>query len=43
VWQYRAEDSPLLVWEHDGFSLVEAKARAERLADQHVPAILKNV
>jgi hypothetical protein len=25
----------------DGYSLDEAKARAERLADQHVPVILR--
>jgi hypothetical protein len=29
-----------LFWEMDGFSLEEAKARAERLAAQHVPAIV---
>ena len=39
MWQTRSEDWPLVVWEMDGFSLDEAKARAERLADQHVPAI----
>jgi hypothetical protein len=39
VWQTRSEDWPLLVWEMDGFTLDEAKAKAERLADQHVPAI----
>jgi len=40
MWQTRPEDWPLLVWEMDGYSLDEAKARAERLADQHVPFIL---
>lgn len=39
MWQTRPEDSPLLVWEMDGFSLEEAKDRVERLADQHVPVI----
>jgi hypothetical protein len=39
MWQTRPEDWPLVVWEMDGFSLDEAKERAERLADQHVPAI----
>ena len=33
MWQIRPEDWPLLTWEMDGFSLEEAKARAERLAD----------
>jgi hypothetical protein len=40
MWQIRPEDSPLLVWEKDGYSLEEAKGRAERLADQHVPAVV---
>jgi hypothetical protein len=39
MWQIRPEHCPLLVWEMDGYSLEEAKERAERLADQHVPAI----
>ena len=39
MWQTRPEDWPLGVWEMDGFSLDEAKERAERLADQHVPVI----
>jgi hypothetical protein len=39
MWQTRPEDWPLVVWEMDGFSLDEAKERAERLATQHVPAI----
>jgi integrase len=34
-------DSPLLFWEMDGYSLEEVKERAERLADQHVPAITR--
>ena len=41
MWQTCPEDWPLLVWEMDGFSLEEAKARAERLADQHVPVIME--
>ena len=41
MWELRPEDWPLVVWEMDGYSLDEAKERAERLADQHVPAILK--
>jgi hypothetical protein len=32
MWQIRPEDSPLLFWEQDGYSLAEAQARAERLA-----------
>lgn len=39
MWRYPATDSPLLWWEYDGFSLDEAKAKAERLAGHHVPAI----
>ena len=39
MWQLRCEDWPLVVWEMDGFSLEEAKEWAERLANQHVPAI----
>jgi hypothetical protein len=39
MWQIRPEDSPLLFWENDGYSLDEAKERAERLATGHVPAI----
>lgn len=39
MWQTRSEDWPLVVWEMDGFSLEEAKERAEHLADQHVPVI----
>jgi len=30
MWQIRPEDWPLLLWEMDGYSLEEAKARAER-------------
>ena len=37
MWQTRSEDWPLLVWETDGCGLDEAKAKAERLAGQHVP------
>ncbi|MBV9877484.1 MAG: hypothetical protein JO025_22340 [Verrucomicrobia bacterium] len=40
MWQLRPEDWPLLVWEMDGYRLAEAQARAERLANQHVPIIL---
>jgi hypothetical protein len=40
MWQLQREDWPLVVWEMDGFSLDEAKGRAERLANQHVPTIL---
>jgi hypothetical protein len=39
--QFQPEDWPLLVWEMDGYSLDEAKARAERLADQHLPVIIE--
>ena len=43
MWQTRSEDWPLLTWERHGFSsLGEAKARAERLADQHVPVISRD-
>jgi hypothetical protein len=41
MWEIRPEDSPILFWEMDGYSLQEAQARAERLADQHVPVIVK--
>jgi hypothetical protein len=41
MWQIRPEDWPLLFWEMDGYSLEEAKERAERLADQHVPVIMR--
>ena len=40
MWQIRPEDSPLLFWEMDGYTLAEAQDRAARLAAQHVPAIL---
>ena len=40
MWQIRPEDSPLLFWEKDGYSLEEAEGRAARLAHRHVPAIL---
>jgi hypothetical protein len=39
MYQIRPQDSPLLLWSMDGYSLDEAKDRAERLADQHVPVI----
>ena len=39
MWQIWPEDWPLVVWQMDGFTLEEAKERAEHLADQHVPAI----
>ena len=39
LWQTRSDDWPLLTWERDGFSSLEAaKGRAERLANQHVLA-----
>jgi hypothetical protein len=41
MWQIRPEDWPLLFWEMDGYSLDEANDPAERLADQHVPVIVK--
>lgn len=41
MWQQRPEDWPLLVWAMDGFSLDEAKARAETLAAERVPVILE--
>jgi hypothetical protein len=41
MWQIRSEDSPLPWWETDGYSLQEAKERAERLADQHAPVIVE--
>lgn len=40
MWRIRPEDSAILFWENDGYSLEEAKDRAERLADQHVPSIV---
>jgi hypothetical protein len=39
MYRVRSEDSPLLVWERDGFGLEDAVERAGRLADEHVPAI----
>lgn len=41
MWEIRPEDNPLLFWENDGYSLDETKARPERLADRHVPVIVK--
>jgi hypothetical protein len=41
MWEIRPEDSPLLLWECDGYSLSEAKARAERLANRHMPAMVR--
>ena len=41
MWQTRPEDWPLVIWEMDGYSLEEAKACAERLADERVPVIIK--
>jgi hypothetical protein len=35
MWQIRTGGWPLLFWEMDGYSLEEAQARAERLANQH--------
>jgi hypothetical protein len=40
MWLIRPEDSPLLWWAMEGYSLDEAKDRAERLADKHIPVIL---
>ena len=40
-WKVRPQDWPLLVWENDDFGLEEAKARAERLADERVPVIIE--
>jgi hypothetical protein len=42
MWLIRLEDSPLLWWENDFYGLEEAKARAERLADQNLPPIPAN-
>jgi hypothetical protein len=42
MWQVRPEDWPLLFWERDGYGLEEAKGRAERLADQHVPVLVED-
>ena len=39
VWRYPLNGAPLLWWEREGFSLEEAKAKADRLADHHVAAI----
>jgi hypothetical protein len=39
MYRVRSENSPLLVWERDGYGLGDAMDRAERLADEHVPAI----
>jgi hypothetical protein len=41
MWQLQPGDSPLRLWERDGYSLQEAQARAECLAAQHVPVISK--
>jgi hypothetical protein len=41
MWQTRPEDWALVVWESDGFTLEEAKDRAECLAAQHIPDILR--
>ena len=41
MYQIRPEDSPILFWAMDGYSLDEAKERAERLVDQHVPVIVE--
>jgi hypothetical protein len=39
--EIRPEDSPLLCWECDDHGSDEAKARAERLANRHVRAIIR--
>ena len=41
MWETRSEDWARVVWEMDGFSLDEAKDRAEKLAAQHVPDIMQ--
>jgi hypothetical protein len=41
MWQTRPEDWARGVWEMDGFSLDEAKERAERRAAERVPPIVK--
>ncbi|MBW0000235.1 MAG: hypothetical protein JO015_14125 [Verrucomicrobia bacterium] len=41
VWHTCPVDWPLGVWEMDGFSLDEAKQRAERLANERVPFIVE--
>ena len=41
MWQTRPEDWALVVWEMDGYSLEEAKERAERLANERVPFIVE--
>ena len=41
MWEIRPEDSPLLFWENDSYTLDEAKARAQALADRHVPVIVR--
>jgi hypothetical protein len=40
MWLIRPEDAPLLWWENDFYSLEEAKAKTERLADQNLPPIM---
>jgi hypothetical protein len=40
MWRIRPEDRASLFWERDGYSLEEAKERAERLADRHVPPMV---
>jgi hypothetical protein len=41
MWQIRSENSPLLVWEPDDYGLEDAMERAEGLADQHVPIMMR--
>lgn len=40
IWQIRREDSPLLLWDNDGYDLTFAQARAERLV-RRIQAVSK--
>jgi hypothetical protein len=42
MWQIRPEDSPLLFWQMDGYSLDEAQTRAAQLAAPRVPPIVRS-
>jgi hypothetical protein len=41
MWQIRPDDSPLMFWQMDGYSLEEAKTRAAQMAAQHIPPIVR--
>lgn len=41
LWQQRSKDRPLQVWGLDGFTLDDAKAKAERLAAERVPDLVR--